>query len=167
MSEGEQQDIEFRNVRQMEVIREQAAVIGRQVAKISDVSAALADSQALNSGLHDALERQREVMAGLRVEVATKDQRIKDLEGRNKQQELSIIALAKPYKERDEALKAAQQCITDFLDVYGRGCSVLVLDQAAKSLKNDALKLVNRCLAKPELEAAQADGRTYSEGCKP
>jgi hypothetical protein len=103
----------------------------------------------------------------LRPHVVGPTKRIKELEGRNKQQELSIIALAKWHKDRDEALKAAHQCITDFLDVYGRGCSVLVLDQAAKSLKNDALKLVNRCLAKPELEAAQADGRTYSEGCKP
>ncbi len=120
-----------------------------------------------NDKLHDALERQSELIHALRVEIATKDKRIKELEGRNKQQELSIMALAKSYKERDEALKAAQQCITDFLDVYGRGCSVLVLDEAAKSLKNDALKLVNRCLAKPELEATQADGRTYAEGCKP
>lgn len=115
--------------------------------------------------LHDALERQSELIAALRNEIATKDKRIKELEGRNKQQELSIIALGKWHRDRDEALKAAQQCITDFLDVYGRGCSVLVLDEAAKSLKHDALKLVDRCLAKPKLEAAQSDGRTYAEGC--
>lgn len=72
--------------------------------------------------------------------------RIAELEGRNKQQELSIISLAAKWKERDEALKASQQCITDFLDVYGRGCSMIVLDEAAKSLSNDALRLVKRSL---------------------
>lgn len=66
-----------------------------------------------NDKLHDALERQSELIKALRNEIATKDKRIKELEGRNKQQELSIMALAKSYKERDEALKAAQcqECV--------------------------------------------------------
>ncbi len=91
----------------------------------------------------------------LRPHVVGPTKRIKELEGRNKQQELSIIALGKWHKDRDEALKAAQQCITDFLDVYGRGCSMLVLDEAAKSLRNDALPLINRCLSNPEAQSDQ------------
>lgn len=110
--------------------------------------------------LQNSLKRQSEIIAALRNEVAEKDRRIKVLESKNAQQILTIKALAQSYKMRDEALKASQQCITDFLDVYGRHCSMLILDEAVKSLRNDALRLVNKCLSKD-------DGELYAEGCKP
>ncbi|MCX6217578.1 hypothetical protein [Spirosoma sp.] len=47
-----------------------------------------------------------------------------------------------------QALLAAQQCIRDMVDVYGRGASMLVLDEAVKDLKNDAGKLVNAAIKK-------------------
>lgn len=88
-------------------------------------------------------------MESIAADLAVAQLRIAELEGRNKQQEFSIISLAAKWKERDEALKASQQCITDFLDVYGRGCSMLVLDEAVKSLRDDALRLVRRALLPP------------------
>lgn len=48
------------------------------------------------------------------------------------------------------ACRAAEQCITDLLDVYGRGASMLVLDEAVKSLRDDALKLIVKAIAKTE-----------------
>lgn len=44
------------------------------------------------------------------------------------------------------ALRASEQCIEDFLDVYKRGCSMLVLDEAVKSLRDDALRRVKVAL---------------------
>lgn len=46
------------------------------------------------------------------------------------------------------ACQAAEQCITDLVEVYGRGCSMLVLDEAVKSLRDDALKLIVKAIAK-------------------
>lgn len=53
-----------------------------------------------------------------------------------------------------EACEAADRCISDFLDVYGRDCSLVVLDQAVISLRDDALRLVKLALkkAKPKTE---------------
>lgn len=49
-----------------------------------------------------------------------------------------------------EANIAAEQCIADFIEVYTRGASMVVLDEAVKSLKNDALKAVRAAIAKAE-----------------
>lgn len=46
-----------------------------------------------------------------------------------------------------EACKANEQCIEDFLQVYQRGASMLVLDEAVKSLRDDGLKVTRRALA--------------------
>lgn len=46
------------------------------------------------------------------------------------------------------ALHASVQCISDLLDVYGRGCSMVVLDEAVKSCRDDALKLARAALKK-------------------
>ena len=46
------------------------------------------------------------------------------------------------------ACEAAQQCITDFLDVYTRGCSMQVLDLAVRDLKVDALRRIKAALEK-------------------
>jgi hypothetical protein len=48
-----------------------------------------------------------------------------------------------------EACEAAQQCIEDLLDVYTHGCSMLVLDEAVKSLRDDALRKIKAALPKP------------------
>lgn len=45
------------------------------------------------------------------------------------------------------ACEATEQCIVDFIDVYKRGCSMLILDEAVKSLRDDALRLVRKALA--------------------
>lgn len=47
-----------------------------------------------------------------------------------------------------EACMAANQCIDDALEIYKRGGSLLVLDEAMKSLKNDAGKLVKAAINK-------------------
>lgn len=49
-----------------------------------------------------------------------------------------------------EALEATQQCITDFLALYGRGCALIVLDEAVKSLRDDALVQVRAALLDAE-----------------
>lgn len=46
-----------------------------------------------------------------------------------------------------EALEANKQCITDFIKLYKSGCALTVLDEAAKSLETDALKLTNAALS--------------------
>lgn len=100
----------------------------------------------------DAIAGMENIAAELAVaqlRIAELEAENKSLKGKNKQQELSIFSLAAKWKERDEALKASQQCITDFLDVYGCGCSMLVLDDAVKSLRDDALRLVRRALIPP------------------
>lgn len=91
----------------------------------------------------------------LRPHLVGPSRRVAELEARNTQQMLSISALTTSHKENSEALKASQQCIADFLDVYGRGCSMLVLDEAVKSLRDDALPLVKRCLTKIETRSEQ------------
>ena len=48
------------------------------------------------------------------------------------------------------AAEAALQCITDFLEVYKRGGSMLVMDEAVKSLRDDALRLTRAALAKAD-----------------
>lgn len=60
------------------------------------------------------------------------------------------------------ALRANEQCIADFVEMYKRGCSNIVMDEAVKSLKNDALKLTRAAIAdlsQPEpVNAAQVTG---------
>lgn len=46
------------------------------------------------------------------------------------------------------AVEAANQCITDFIEVYKKGASMLVFDQAVISLREDALANVKSALAK-------------------
>jgi hypothetical protein len=46
------------------------------------------------------------------------------------------------------ACEAAQQCITDFLELYTKGCSMQLLDLAVRDLKVDALRLVKTALKK-------------------
>jgi hypothetical protein len=46
------------------------------------------------------------------------------------------------------AAKASEQCIVDFLEIYKNGGSMLAMDEAVKSLKNDALKQVRAAIAK-------------------
>jgi hypothetical protein len=48
------------------------------------------------------------------------------------------------------ACLAAQQCITDFLELYRRGCSMQVLDEGAKSLQTDALAKITSALRKAQ-----------------
>lgn len=50
------------------------------------------------------------------------------------------------YNKVVEALRASEQCIEDFLDVYKRGCSMLVMDEAVKDLRDDALRSVKAAL---------------------
>ena len=45
-----------------------------------------------------------------------------------------------------DALNASRQCIADVVDYYGRRVSMMSLDEAVKSLKNDAGKLVKNAL---------------------
>lgn len=60
--------------------------------------------------------------------------------------------------EAIEALEAAQQCITDFIDVYKRGCSLLILDEAVKSLRDDALRKIKKVLEHRDAAPAVAEG---------
>ena len=46
-----------------------------------------------------------------------------------------------------EALKSNEQCVTDFIEVYKRGASMLFMDEAVKSLRDDGLKLARAALA--------------------
>ena len=45
------------------------------------------------------------------------------------------------------ACEVSEQCINDFIEVYKRDCSLLVFDEAVKSLRDDALRLVRIALA--------------------
>ena len=54
------------------------------------------------------------------------------------------------------ACEASQQCITDVLEIYGRGGSYAALDEAVKSLRDDALRLTKIALAKATGEAPNA-----------
>jgi hypothetical protein len=49
----------------------------------------------------------------------------------------ALIISAAP--EMLQACEATAQCITDFLELYKRGCSNIVMDEAVKSLRDDAL----------------------------
>lgn len=49
-----------------------------------------------------------------------------------------------------EASKASKQCITDFIEIYKRGASNIVMDEAVKSLRDDALKLVRAAIKQVE-----------------
>ena len=46
----------------------------------------------------------------------------------------------------EDALKAAKQCIEDAVDVYSRGGSMIILDEAMRSLKYDALPRIKAAL---------------------
>lgn len=45
------------------------------------------------------------------------------------------------------ACDAAQQCITDLVEVYARGAALVVLDEAVKSLRSDALAKIRSAIA--------------------
>ncbi len=47
-----------------------------------------------------------------------------------------------------QALLAAQQCIRDMVEAYRNDCARFVLDEAVKSLRDDAGKLVDAALKK-------------------
>ena len=78
--------------------------------------------------LHDELERQREVMAGLRNEIATKDKRIAELEAENEQLQESLddrgIFVWKLVAMKDRALAEYEQIVAELkaqIDEY-EGC---------------------------------------------
>ena len=62
-----------------------------------------------------------------------------------------------------KACEASEQCITDLLEVYGNGGSMLILDEAVKSLKNDALKLVRKAMAQAVQPCSTCQGRGYTD----
>ena len=51
------------------------------------------------------------------------------------------------------ACEASNQCITDLIEVYTNQSSLLILDEAVKSLRDDALKLARAALTKHRGEA--------------
>lgn len=153
--------------------------------------------------LLDALERQQELIAGLRNEIATKDKHITELEATH--DGLGALALAerrqttiwelieekKALRDRIEELEAITGGIASYLkstykqlpaDVDfqyklptyddGRFWIYALSAQFAQETRDaetgstdpvvDTFELVPTSTA---LEAAQADGRTYSEGC--
>ena len=46
----------------------------------------------------------------------------------------------------EDALESAKQCIEDAVDVYSRGGSMIILDEAMRSLKYDALPRIKAAL---------------------
>lgn len=54
-----------------------------------------------------------------------------------------------------QANAAAIQCIVDFLECYKNDCARVVMDEAVKSLKNDALPKLRAAIAKSEGELAK------------
>lgn len=46
------------------------------------------------------------------------------------------------------ACEASEQCLTDLIDVYTRGCSMVVLDEAVRSCRDDALRRVQAAIRK-------------------
>lgn len=53
-----------------------------------------------------------------------------------------------------DALRAAEQCIADFIEAYSRDCAKVVLDLAVKSLRDDALpKLRERLKYRDDMAA--------------
>jgi hypothetical protein len=72
-----------------------------------------------------------------------------------------IARVAKPVSPQ-QALEAAEQCIVDFLEAYKRDCTMLVLDLAVQSLRDDALPKVRaarRSLAAQPIQEAH-NGRS-------
>ena len=59
------------------------------------------------------------------------------------------IAATKELLEADEA---AVQCIVDFLECYKCDCARVVMDEAVKSLKNDALPKLRAAITKAQGE---------------
>ncbi|WP_313444560.1 hypothetical protein [Brevundimonas sp.] len=57
-----------------------------------------------------------------------------------------------------EALEASDQCIRDAVEVYSNGGSLVVMDLAISSLKNDAGKKVSKALAALKTTAAKEGG---------
>jgi hypothetical protein len=54
------------------------------------------------------------------------------------------------------ALQAAEQCMADFIEVYKRGASMVVFDEAVKSMRSDALAKVRAAL---KVAAATGDSK--------
>lgn len=81
-----------------------------------------------NDKLHDALERQREVIAGLRNELHAKDKRIADLEYENEALQESLDGKGRGMWElvamKDRALEEYEQIVAELkaqIDKY-EGC---------------------------------------------
>lgn len=62
-----------------------------------------------------------------------------------------------------KALEAAEQCITDLLEVYTRGCSMQTLDLAVGELKRDALPLIRAALRDLDPVRVDAAGKWAAE----
>lgn len=60
----------------------------------------------------------------------------------------SHLTLEQRNAELEAACRASEQCIVDFLEVYKRGAAMLVLDEAVKSLRDDALRSVRKALTR-------------------
>lgn len=109
-----------------------------------------------NDKLHDALERQSELIKALRNEIATKDKRIKELEQAHDSRGLGALAIVEKHLAQIEALvneKKAQRDRIEELEAENA--------QRAQTI----LYLTAQC--QECVEQLQADGRMYSEGCKP
>lgn len=79
-----------------------------------------------------------------------------DLRYRNVDLTFETELLRTANRDMREALKACQQCITDFLDTVNFNALGLVMEQPVRRLKNDALRLVNRVLDDPMMEWSQS-----------
>lgn len=64
-----------------------------------------------------------------------------------------IILACNAHDALVEACKANEQCIVDVIALYKAGCSNLVMDEAIKSLRDDALKLTRAALERAEVKS--------------
>lgn len=122
--------------------------------------------------LHDELERQSELIAGLRAEIATKDKQIalladklqagayhdKDTALIMERQAARIAELESNFAAANEALRMAAERVADIECMYQH-------EATHNGLRMIEIGGLKKRIA--ELEAAQANGRTYSEGCTP
>jgi chromosome segregation ATPase len=97
--------------------------------------------------LHDELERQSELIKALRNEIATKDKQIAELD-----QDLLEInrLLSEAGIEHSGYKKQAPR-----------------VEMLVERARKHAQLRIEEIKKRKALEAAQPDGRTYAEGCKP
>lgn len=139
-----------------------------------------------NDKLHDALERQSEIIAALRNQIATQAAQIRQLEAQlaatlttNEALRLAAERVADVeamyefeathnglrmieiggLKKRIAELEAENGSLQESLDGKGRGMWEVI------DMKDRALEEYAQIVA--ELKTQLADGRTYAEGCKP